>query len=406
MTSEPRATSSRSRSRPTYARLTVAGFKSHLQPSTIEMRGLTLLSGGNGSGKTSIMQPLLLLKQTLEWPYDPGPLLLDGPHISFSNFAELLSRKSSTGDEMTEFSIEYQDESGQFTKLAFRPGARGVELSEMRFRRGSGNETVSFRLGGRTRHLLEALPPEWSDRVTRDDALKLGVVRNRCFCEITEQVSPSVESRRIGPTSALKSLSMNMLHVPVIRRQAKRSYAATNVGGMYHGPFESNVASILHTLREDKSQVLRMIWQQLRDMELTWKVDTKRIADTRVAIQVGWLPASRQGGSRDLINLADAGSAVTHILPVLLSLLIARPGQLVYLEQPEVFISDDARLRLLGCALEAARRGVRVVIESHSTVMSEELLGLVQNPQDAALIRINNFVRDAKGYTTVSPLNL
>lgn len=28
------------------------------------------------------MQPLLLLKQTLDATYDPGPLLLDGPHVS------------------------------------------------------------------------------------------------------------------------------------------------------------------------------------------------------------------------------------------------------------------------------------------------------------------------------------
>lgn len=404
MTSEPRPTS-KSRSRLTYGRLTVAGFKSHLQPSTIEMRGLTLLSGANGSGKTAIMQPLLLLKQTLEGAYDSGPLLIDGPHISFSNFAELLPRKGAASDEMAEFSIEYQVESGQFTKLVFRPCARGIELSEMRFRRDTDSETVSFRLGRTPRNLLEALPPGWSDLGARDD-IKFGVVRNRCFCEVTAQVSPSVEPRGIGPSSALKSLCQDLLHVPAVRRLPKRTYPATNVSDRYHGPFETNVASILHTLQEDRSPLFRLLWQQLRDMELTWKVDTKRIADTRVAIQVGLRSTSRQGGSRDLINLADAGDAISHVLPVLLSLLVARPGQLVYLQQPEIFLGDGARQRLLGYALEAARRGVRVVIESHNPTTPAVLGELVQSSQDAALIRINNFVRDAKGYTTVNPLNL
>lgn len=45
----------------------VAGFKSIDQEKTIEIRPLTILAGANSSGKSSMMQPLLLLKQTLEF---------------------------------------------------------------------------------------------------------------------------------------------------------------------------------------------------------------------------------------------------------------------------------------------------------------------------------------------------
>ena len=48
--------------------LSVAGFKSIVDEQTIEIRPLTLLAGANSSGKSSMMQPLLLLKQTLEAP--------------------------------------------------------------------------------------------------------------------------------------------------------------------------------------------------------------------------------------------------------------------------------------------------------------------------------------------------
>ena len=48
-------------------------FQVDLDEQTIEIRPLTLLAGANSSGKSSMMQPLLLLKQTLEAPYDPGP---------------------------------------------------------------------------------------------------------------------------------------------------------------------------------------------------------------------------------------------------------------------------------------------------------------------------------------------
>ncbi len=65
--------------------LSVSGFKSIVNEQTIEVRPLTLLAGANSSGKSSMMQPLLLLKQTLEAPYDPGPLLLNGPNVRFTS---------------------------------------------------------------------------------------------------------------------------------------------------------------------------------------------------------------------------------------------------------------------------------------------------------------------------------
>src|SRR5438045_1943312 len=71
--------------------IAVRGFKSLYDESRIEVRPLTILAGANSSGKSSIMQPLLLLKQTLDATYDPGPLLLDGPNVQFTSVAQLLS---------------------------------------------------------------------------------------------------------------------------------------------------------------------------------------------------------------------------------------------------------------------------------------------------------------------------
>src|SRR5919205_44086 len=71
--------------------LTVGGFKSIRDQQSIEIRPLTILAGANSSGKSSIMQPLLLLKQTLEATYDPGPLLLNGPNVKFTLVDQMFS---------------------------------------------------------------------------------------------------------------------------------------------------------------------------------------------------------------------------------------------------------------------------------------------------------------------------
>src|SRR5438552_19053615 len=88
----PKSTSQSDRKREGITRIIVGGFKSISQEQSIEIRPLTILAGANSSGKSSIMQPLLLLKQTLEAGYDPGPLLLHGPNVKFTSADELLSR--------------------------------------------------------------------------------------------------------------------------------------------------------------------------------------------------------------------------------------------------------------------------------------------------------------------------
>lgn len=72
--------------------ITVCGFKSIAQKQSIKIRPLTILAGANSSGKSSMMQSLLLLKQTLEARPDPGPLLLDGPNVKLASLEQILSR--------------------------------------------------------------------------------------------------------------------------------------------------------------------------------------------------------------------------------------------------------------------------------------------------------------------------
>lgn len=59
-------------------------FKSYEQPTTVEFSPLTIVIGRNNSGKSSIIQALLLLKQTLALPRKDVPLHLEGMVEAFS----------------------------------------------------------------------------------------------------------------------------------------------------------------------------------------------------------------------------------------------------------------------------------------------------------------------------------
>src|SRR4051812_8769013 len=121
---------------PALSRITVAGFKSIGPERSIEIRPLTLLAGANSSGKSSIMQPLLLLKQTLEAPYDPGALLLNGPNIKFTNVEQMLSRHeghTQSGRFSVGLTVEVLGEN-QITVKYQRARVTPIDIESMKYR--------------------------------------------------------------------------------------------------------------------------------------------------------------------------------------------------------------------------------------------------------------------------------
>ncbi len=135
------------RSKEGITRITVGGFKSIVEEQSIEVRPLTILAGANSSGKSSIMQPLLLLKQTLEAPYDPGALLLNGPNVRFTLVDQLLSRMGN-GQVVDSFHVEIEAGTDVAAKTAFRKN-KGFDLEE-----------TTYRFGKKEYHLYINMPRE------------------------------------------------------------------------------------------------------------------------------------------------------------------------------------------------------------------------------------------------------
>src|SRR5713226_7880054 len=98
--------------------ISVAGYKSLAREQTIEIRPLTILAGANSSGKSSIMQALLLLKQTMEAPFDPGALWLEGSNLAFTATDQFFSR-SPQGRPFEPLQVEIELSSGVRVRQRF-----------------------------------------------------------------------------------------------------------------------------------------------------------------------------------------------------------------------------------------------------------------------------------------------
>ena len=152
-------------------RITVSNFKSIVGEQSIDIKPLTILAGANSSGKSSIMQPLLLLKQTLEAPYDPGALLLDGPNVNFSQAEQLLARGLDGYVADTFFIGIMQNEDSRVTTF-LRKGEGGTFEVEKTIHKALGSEYCI-----RSNMLPEELNQEIFSFINQLTSISIGMVK-------------------------------------------------------------------------------------------------------------------------------------------------------------------------------------------------------------------------------------
>lgn len=393
-------------------KIAVKGFKSIAEECEIDIRPLTILAGANSSGKSSIMQPLLMLKQTLEAPYDPGPLLIDGPNVQFTEAAQFLS--TLVGEKGTDgFQIRIGTSISNFphsVEIIFGKGSSGIEIVEMTSKGKSDDDPLVF-----PEHLT--LYPEMSLEEIKALADKYmifriagvnGVKRSRCFLRLVSHG----DSKSLNLDTTFKLISdpesniLKTIYLPGLRGKPARTHNLTNIGPLYPGTFEHYTASLIHEWQETKDERLKTLGDAFHTLELTGKVGTQKVGDVGIELQVGRL-RSTGTDETDMVNITDVGLGVSQVLPVLVALIVAEPGQLVYLEQPELHLHPRAQVALARVLADAAKRGVRVVAETHSSLLLLGVQTLVaEGDLSPELVKLHWFTRREDGVTEVNSADL
>jgi predicted ATPase len=168
------------------------------------------------------------------------------------------------------------------------------------------------------------------------------------------------------------------------------------------------VASVIAQWQADTNgEALVGLNGALEGLGLTWKVVADPMTQAQVQLKVGRLPHGKQGNENDLVSVADVGFGVSQTLPVIVALLVAQPGQAVYLEQPELHLHPRAQTRMGKLLSEAARRGVRVIVETHSSLLLRAIQTLVaRNELSPELVKLHWFTRQEDGSTEVNSADL
>ena len=408
--------------------ITVGGYKSIRDEIPIEIRPLTILAGANSSGKSSIMQPLLMMKQTLDATYDPGSLLINGPNVKFSKYEQMKPHSQKGIDQAFVVGFKFLPKEFDFGKelqlqneYAIETSAAGKKTYFMeRMTSNYPNDNFVISQNMSNDEILRQIPDAYlkpaEGLISKDDdnsRIEWEVYLARCLLYVRLIAYHTIAGRLyrqehqtppFNPSLFLEPLIACVIYVPGLRGNPLRTYPVASVQGQrFPGRFQDYAASLALHWKEEADNKIQAVAGNLASLGLTGRIEPVRVDDANVEIQVGRVPVKAEANpGDDLVSIADVGIGVSQVLPVIVALIAAEPGQMVYIEQPELHLHPRAQVALANVLADAVKKRVRVVIETHSSLLLQAVMTLIaQNELDHEDVMLHWFSRDEEGYTIV-----
>ncbi len=347
------------------------------QALDIDLAPITLFFGSNSSGKTAILQSLLMLKQTARG-FDPKQ------HINFGDdrdYMKLGSYQDLVFEHDLSNCVGIRLKWDTSTTIYF--GSLNFEINERRLR-SIGYEVI---WGIDERIYIKEMAYEvesveastdyvkiWQDKENQyrmttsfaenDDDYETIEPPKSCYIVPWTAKYGSQEGDRISILNLNSEFERNIekiIYMGPLRARPERFYLWTGGRPAIIEPDGANTIQSLIASHRDDGLLLTNVAKCLQDMNL---VDRFQVKSTDQNYRL-YEATATIGGVES--SLADAGFGVSQALPVITMLLSAPAGSIVLLEQPELHLHPNAQSALADLLLYAAeQRGLQLIVESHS----------------------------------------
>ncbi len=394
----------------------VRNFKSWKDSGQIRLAPVTVFFGANSSGKTSLLQALLLLKQSAESTDQQEVLHLGGSRslVSLGLMTDILHNHDRTAE--LELGLSWHDMSlvhklnetlpihlhrqaifafntrikfGEYRAVG-RPdsvvGPHVRELSYMtkgidvKYHRSSLTSWYELKVRiGDDNSFLKQADVETIPLLVSHPIKYFGFPR---LLSLAYQNAEFLYSFEISLQRLLEKLHyLGLLRTPPERDYRWQGSTPSDVGSAGENVVEALLSSdsklkIARELRRDSIPkqlfpIRQVIADWLVALDLVSKFAVERLTDHADIYQVR---IRRSEAAADVL-LPDIGFGVSQVLPVLVQLAYVPEGSVVILEQPELHLHPSVQSGLADIILETAEVGrAQVIVESHS----EHLLARLQ----------------------------
>ncbi|HEY6329096.1 MAG TPA: AAA family ATPase [Blastocatellia bacterium] len=360
-------------------RLIIENVRSFAGRHEIPIKPLTILTGENSSGKTTLLGCLAAVSDPVGFPLNPK---FDAPPYDLGSYDTIATNKGGRPGIAESFSIGWADGPGESHALATYENQAGVpRLRSFHTHAASGEVSMTLDEAGKSYRVFQGRAGD-SDSVefAIDEVWGNGVFASALTRSLstafrhesgTNESPYMVSAPFIGVTRLEKTAS-----IAVIRARPKRTYDPATFS---YSPDGSHIPHVLARLTDpgydqEWKQVQRDLEQFGMESGLFSGVKVKHLGKAgadpfQILVKVGgaW------------INWADVGCSVSQILPVVVESLFPSGPSALLIQQPELDLHPEAQAALgsffarVTRDRQATEQQISFAIETHSDYLADRV---------------------------------
>ena len=403
--------------------LSVQNFKSWKNTGQLQIAPLTGFFGANSSGKTSIFQTLLMLKQTAERPPDWNGVIDfgdEGSAINLSSFNEVIHRHKSGLSLDLSVSWELPEKLiigggstlGQALPRTPRSSNR-TEISALSFSTtiiSAGNDSVAVDGFGYMSDGYEFFG------IVRDSDSQYKIICPpnhkpqgalssfpfRCY-GIRDGSAKVSDTPFLSFERAFKDLFSRIHHLRPLRQPPRHYYA---YGGEHPKGVGQYGEQAIAALLSGRIQLLSIDEQVLKWLQQLELIDSYRLqADPDGEKDYEFRLRKYKDGPE--VRLTDIGLGVFQILPTLALCYYVPEGSILILEQPEAYLHPKAQADLTDVLIDVVKkRNIQIILETHSEHLLRRLQRRITEKEIPATDTALYFCQVNDGISEIERLNM
>lgn len=322
----------------------------------LEFKKLTLFSGLNSTGKSSVMQSLLLLRQSYQQGLLPEKgLALNGDFVNVGTARDALFEGAK--EDLIGFDIVWENNSEGLWRFKYDQEVDVLNIVS----EPVTSEVYKSNLFGNNFHYLQAerLGPRPFNEMSDYQVRQLGQlgIKGEYAAHFL-----AINGRKVIPNSSLSH--------PEVKLKTQREK-------------EQSTAKSMDLIDQVEA------WMGEVSPGTRLKIDAKSDVDL-MSFQYSY-------GDSNPYRATNVGFGISYILPIIVAALASPPGTIILIENPEAHLHPKGQVKIGELLALAASGGVQVVIETHSDhVLNGIRLAVHGGKLDPKDVQLHYFQRQNK----------
>jgi len=340
-------------------KITLKNFKCFKEQTEFPLGQITLLTGMNGKGKSTLLQSLLLMRQSLENNNYTTEILLNGACLNLGNLLDVKNSDTSR-DESLKLNYDYSyDLEGK--KVI---GNLSYDLIE------NEDDNMVLQIKNIAHSIKDSNSSEvsekflWTPKPSNEDTLNLlfGLIPIRSLRDGWENV----------PRREILSIFKDIHYISADRLGPQDFHLKKSLSDFYNvGSKGENTINLLSKRSQGSVNLKLCLGEEVQNLItqteqwLGYIFDGAKLEipqSDKITIE----PLFNTSLSRERHKASNVGFGYSYILPIIVSGLIAKNNQILIVENPEAHLHPKAQSRLIKFLAKVSKTGVQVLIESHS----------------------------------------